>query len=206
MKKGLPSRRKSLVVLGRERGPCSKEEAHEIACKYLGISINGESTGAAGTIIFDDTVVVAVPDETSVYYHVIYYSEDYYHHEEGWETRPPYATHLKGEVLVNATTGECFKTDQNILCEAVGSAAKYWGIKRWEAETHAGIKTVSSIRIADFPHCENPYYRVVLEREYYVCHEDGSADTTADDEKTMFSRPYSPISSMMFINESILLR
>ena len=156
----------------------SKEEAHEIACKYLGISINGESTGAAGTIIFDDTVVVAVPDETSVYYHVIYYSEDYYHHEEGWETRPPYATHLKGEVLVNATTGECFKTDQNILCEAVGSAAKYWGIKRWEAETHAGIKTVSSIRIADFPHCENPYYRVVLEREYYVCHEDGSADAT----------------------------
>ena len=53
----------------------SKEEAHEIACKYLGISINGGSTGAAGTTICYDTVVVAVPDETSVYYHVIYYSE-----------------------------------------------------------------------------------------------------------------------------------
>ena len=156
----------------------SKEEAHEIACKYLGISINGGSTGAAGTTICYDTVVVAVPDETSVYYHVIFFEEYYNHHEEGWKTRPPYAIYIEGEILVSATTGECFKTGIDIRCEAVDSAAKYWGIKRWESETHAGIKTVSSIRIADFPHCENPYYRVVLKREYYVCHEDGSADAT----------------------------
>ena len=157
----------------------SKEEAHEIACKYLGISIDGESTGACGSTICYDTVVVAVPDETSVYYHVIFFGESYFNHEvEGLDTHTPYSTHLRGEILVNATTGECFKTDRNILCEAVDSAAKYWGIKRWDAETHAGIKTVSSIRIADFPHCENPYYRVVLKREYYVCHEDGSADAT----------------------------
>ena len=155
----------------------SKEEAHEIACKYLGISINGGSTGALGTIICYDTVVVAVPDETSVYYHVIYYSE-YYHHEEGWETRSPYKIYINGEVLVNATTGECFKKDLKIRCEAIESVAKYWGIKKWESEINEGVKTVSSIRIADFPHCENPYYRVVLERKYYVCHEDGSADAT----------------------------
>ncbi len=156
----------------------SKEEAHEIACKYLGISINGGSTGALGTTICYDTVVVAVPDETSVYYHVIYYSEYYYHHEEGWESRPPYAIHLDGEVLVNATTGECFKTDLKIRYEAIESAAEYWGIKEWEFEINAGVKTVSSVRIADFAHCERPYHRVVLEREYYVCHEDGSADAT----------------------------
>jgi hypothetical protein len=157
----------------------SKEEAHEIACKYLGISIDGESTGACGSTICYDTVVVAVPDETSVYYHVIFFEESYFNHEvEGLDTHTPYSTHLLGEILVNATTGECFKTDWDIRCEAVDSAAKYWGIKKWDSEINAGVKTVSSIRIADFPHCENPYYRVVLERKYYVCHEDGSADAT----------------------------
>ncbi|MBR2461069.1 MAG: hypothetical protein IKB34_07575, partial [Clostridia bacterium] len=59
----------------------SKEEAHEIACKYLGISIDGESTGACGSTICYDTVVVAVPDETSVYYHVIFFEESYFNHE-----------------------------------------------------------------------------------------------------------------------------
>ena len=157
----------------------SKEEAHEIACKYLGISIDGESTGACGSTIYYDTVVVAVPDETSVYYHVIFFEESYFHFEvEGLDTSTPYSTHLRGEILVSATTGECFKRGIDIRCEAIESAAKYWGIKEWESETHAGIKTVSSIRIADFPHCENPYYRVVLKREYYVCHEDGSVDET----------------------------
>ena len=156
----------------------SKEEAHEIACNYLGISIGGFHDAAAGTSYYYDTAVVAVPNEESVYYHVIYYSESYHHHEEGWKTRPPLSIYLKSEVLVNATTGECFKTDRDIRCEAVDSAAKYWGIKKWDSEINAGVKTVSSIRIADFPHCENPYYRVVLECEYYVCHEDGSADAT----------------------------
>ena len=158
----------------------SKEEAHEIACKYLGISIDGESTGACGSTICYDTVVVADPDEVNGYYHVIFFEEFYYNHDdvEGFDTHTPYSTYLRSEILVSATTGECFKTDLRIRCEAIESAAKYWGITRWEAETHAGIKTVSSIRIADFPHCENPYYRVVLKREYYVCHEDGSADTT----------------------------
>ena len=52
------------------------------------------------------------------------------------------------------------------------------GIKEWESEINAGVKTVSRVRIAEFAHCERPYHRVVLEREYYVCHEDGSADTT----------------------------
>ena len=156
----------------------SKEEAHEIACKYLGISINGGSTGALGTTICYDTVVVGLPDETSVFYHVIYYSEYYCHHEEGWETRPPYEIYLDGEVLVNATTGECFKKDLKIRCEAIESVAKYWGIKKWESEINEGVKTVSSVRIADFAHCERPYHRVILEREYYVCHEDGSADAT----------------------------
>lgn len=156
----------------------TKEEAHKIACKYLGVSIDGGSTGAAGTTICYDTVVVALPDETSVYYHVIYYSENYLHHEEGWETRPPYAIYLEGEVLVNATTGECFKTDLNIRCEAIESAAEYWEIKEWDTEINAGVKTVSRIRIADLAHCELPYHRVVLEREYYVCHEDGSVDAT----------------------------
>jgi len=157
----------------------SKEEAHEIACKYLGISIYGGSTGACGSTLCYDTVVVAVPDETSVYYHVIFFEESYFNHEvEGLDTHTPYSTHLLGEILVNATTGECFKTDWDIRCEAVDSAAKYWGIKKWDSEINAGVKTVSSIRIANFPHCENPYYRVVLERKYYVCHEDGSADAT----------------------------
>ena len=157
----------------------SKEEAHEIACKYLGISTNGESTGALGTTICYDTVVVAVPDETSVYYHVIFFEESYFNHEvEGFDAHTPYSTRLCGEILVSATTGECFEIGIDIRCEAVDSAAKYWEIKKWESETHAGIKTVSSIRIADFPHCENPYYRVVLKREYYVCHEDGSVDAT----------------------------
>ena len=156
----------------------SKEEAHEIACKYLGISINGDSTGALGTTICYDTVVVAVPDETSVYYHAIYYSEYYNHHEEGWETRPPYEIYLNAEVLVNATTGECFKIDLKIRCEVIERVAEYWGIKKWESEINAGIKTVSRVRIADFAHCELPYYCVVLEREYYVCHEDGSEDAT----------------------------
>ncbi len=156
----------------------SKEEAHEIACKYLGISIDGESTGACGSTICYDTVVVAVPDETSVYYHVIYYSEYYSHWEDGWETRPPYQIYLNAEVLVNATTGECFKTDMKIHCEAIERVAEYWGIKKWESEINAGIKTVSRVRIADFAYCEQPYHRVVLEREYYVCHEDGSEDAT----------------------------
>ena len=158
----------------------SKEEAHEIACNYLGIGIDGSRDVAAGTTYYYDTAVVAVPDETSVYYHVIFFEEFYYNHDdvEGLDTNTPYSTYLRGEILVNATTGECFKTDLNILCEAVDSAAKYWGITRWDSKINAGIKTVSSIRIADFPHCENPYYRVVLKREYYVCHEDGSVDTT----------------------------
>ncbi|MBQ8439973.1 MAG: hypothetical protein IJX19_04880, partial [Clostridia bacterium] len=157
----------------------SKEEAHEIACKYLGISIDGESTGACGSTICYDTVVVAVPDETSVYYHVIGYSEYYFHHDvEGCDPRQPYAIYLEDEVLVNATTGECFHTDLQHLCEAIDSAAKYWGIKEWKSEINAGVNTFSRIKIADFPHCENPYYRVVLEREYYVCHEDGSVDET----------------------------
>jgi hypothetical protein len=156
----------------------SKEEAHEIACKYLGIGIDGFSDAAAGTTYYGDTVLVAVPDETSVYYHVVYYWESYNHWEEGWETRPPYSIYLKGEVLVNATTGECFETGPEFLCKATDSAAEYWEIKKWHSEINAGVKTVSSIRIADFPHCENPYYRVVLKREYYVCHEDGSVDET----------------------------
>ena len=156
----------------------SKEEAHKIACKYLGIGIDGSSDAATGTTYYHDTVVVAVPDETSVYFHVVYYSESYSHWEEGWETRPPYSIYLKGEVLVNATTGECFKTGIDIRCEAVDSAVKYWGIKEWDSEINAGIKTVSRVRIADFAHCEQPYHRVVLEREYYVCHEDSSADAT----------------------------
>ena len=156
----------------------SKEEAHEIACKYLGISINGWTTGACGSTICYDTVVVAVPDETSVYYHVIYYSESYRRWEEGWETRPPYEIYLDGEVLVNATTGECFERKIKMRCEATDSAAEYWGVKEWESEINAGVKTVSSIRIAEFAHCEQPYHRVVLEREYYVCHEDGSVEAT----------------------------
>jgi hypothetical protein len=157
----------------------SKEEAHEIACKYLGISIDGESTGACGSTICYDTVVVAVPDETSVYYHVIFFEESYSNHEvEGLDTNTPYSTRLCGEILVSATTGECFEIGIDIRCEAVDSAAEYWGIQEWESEINAGVKTVSRIKIADFPHCENPYYRVVLEREYYVCHEDGSADAT----------------------------
>ena len=156
----------------------SKEEAHKIACNYLGISIDGSKDAAAGTTYYYDTVVVAVPDETSVYYHVIHYSESYHHWEEGWETRPPCSIYLKGEVLVNATTGECFETDMHVRCEATDSAAKYWGIKEWDFEINAGVKTVSRVRIADFAHCERPYHRVVLEREYYVCHEDGSVDET----------------------------
>ncbi len=157
----------------------SKEEAHEIACKYLGISIDGESTGACGSTIYYDTVVVADPDEMNGYYHVIFFEEYYFNFEvEGLDTHTPYSTRLCGEILVNSATGECFETDIDILCEAVDSAAKYWGIKEWDSEINAGVKTVSSIRIADFPHCENPYYRVVLERKYYACHEDGSADAT----------------------------
>ena len=157
----------------------SKEEAHKIACKYLGIGIDGFSDAAAGKTYYYDTVVVAVPDETSVYYHVIYYSESYFHHDvEGCDPRQPHAIYLEGEVRVNATTGECFKMDRDIRCEAVDSAAKYWGIREWKSEINAGVNTFSRIKIADFPHCENPYYRVVLEREYYVCHEDGSVDET----------------------------
>ena len=154
----------------------SKEEAHEIACKYLGISINGESTGALGTTVYYDTVVVAVPDETNVYYHILYIFEHYHNLGDGTHSLIPHYRYINSELLVNSTTGECFETEIGTECLAIENAEEYLGVNEWECEIGEGIKTVTRLEIADYAHCDDPYYRVVLIREYYVYSEDAPED------------------------------
>ena len=81
-------------------------------------------------------------------------------------------------MLVNSTTGECFEIEieKKNACTAIDIAKRYWDVEKWKSEINAGIKTVSKLEIADFAHCENPYYKVVFKREYYVYTEDASID------------------------------
>ena len=154
----------------------SLEEAYELAIKYMGIKNEGE--GAAGTVIHTKAVVAAVPNTESVYYHILSLSEYYTNLGDGTHSLLPHHIYINYELLVNSTTGECFKIEieKKNAYTAIDIAKRYWDVEKWKSEINAGIKTVSKLEIADFAHCENPYYKVVFKREYYVYTEDASID------------------------------
>lgn len=155
----------------------SSEEAYDLAIKYW--RIKDEWDGACGSTIKTKVVVEDVPQGDDVYYHILKVHEYYNHWMEGWETRPPYNICLGGELLIDATTGECIEVTSEDYGKiypsiAMDIASEYWDVRQLEVEINEETRIVSEIVISDFSHCDNKYYRVVYQREYYSYDEDSS--------------------------------
>lgn len=157
----------------------SLEESYEIAKDHLGF--RDEPDGALGTTIVPKLIEIDMPDDESVYYHFLWINEYYDHSMPGWENSAPYNMEVHKEVLVDVTTGECIVLNIRDYYNfgsriAFGKVRDYLGINTGVPEINGETKIYSSLKVVDFPHCEDPYYRIAYIRIYCHFSEDGTED------------------------------